>query len=254
VETAHPSSLLGKSRSAAAVVELLMARRGLRLNEAINLTSQARPVIDIAPTFKQQLMDLELKLWPDLPPSVVLSLKSRRPVLSSSSRSRGAVPRSRSEPPKPRERKLKPKVGVTDAPTANVQGWFPTVLPSEERKQDEVSTSFDSGGDGSFDNSSSFPPFNQRKADSQSESIRRGSPEKGADMRPPVNLGVDNAFDEGIENKTFRSRAALDEMQSFEPPGPRLATTTPTICLEDTAPYSRTSRYSPVTCYLLDLA
>ena len=73
----------GKSRSAASVVQFLMQEHGLSLKDALFATKTARPGIDINCTFKQQLMDLEAKLWPGKAPSIVLSLKSRKPVLTS---------------------------------------------------------------------------------------------------------------------------------------------------------------------------
>ena len=76
----------GKSRSATAVVQYLMQVEQLTLKEAMDATKQARPSIDINVGFRQALMDLEQALRPGAPPSVVLSLKSRRPALSSASR------------------------------------------------------------------------------------------------------------------------------------------------------------------------
>jgi len=60
----------------------------MSLKEAMDTTMRARPSIDINVGFRQALMDLEKVLRPDEAPSVVLSLKSRRPVLSSASRQR----------------------------------------------------------------------------------------------------------------------------------------------------------------------
>lgn len=75
----------GKSRSTTAVVQYLM-HSGMKLKEALAITKAARPSIDINVGFRQALMDLERDLWPEEPPSVVLPLKSKRPVLSSASR------------------------------------------------------------------------------------------------------------------------------------------------------------------------
>jgi len=75
----------GKSRSTTAVVQYLM-HSGMKLKEALAITKAARPSIDINVGFRQALMDLERDLWPDEPSSVVLPLKSKRPVLSSASR------------------------------------------------------------------------------------------------------------------------------------------------------------------------
>jgi hypothetical protein len=91
----------GKSRSATACVQYLMQKQqqqqqqtrdsqqqthgGLRLKQAMEAVKRARPVIDVNVTFKKELMDLERRLWPNEPPSVVLKLTSRKPVLSSSS-------------------------------------------------------------------------------------------------------------------------------------------------------------------------
>ena len=91
----------GKSRSAACVVQLLMrpaaeGGRGLSLRDALRATRAARPAVDINPGFRRALMDLERQLWPGREPSVVLDLRSRRPVLSSAARpsKRAAAPPS----------------------------------------------------------------------------------------------------------------------------------------------------------------
>jgi hypothetical protein len=76
----------GKSRSTTAVVQYLM-HTGLKLKVALDITKAARPSIDINVGFRQALMDLEKELWPHEPPSVLLSLKSKRPVLTSAARS-----------------------------------------------------------------------------------------------------------------------------------------------------------------------
>lgn len=70
------------------MVQYLMQVEHMSLKEAMDTTKQARPSIDINVGFRQALMDLERKLRPQEAPSVVLSLKSRRPVLSSASRQR----------------------------------------------------------------------------------------------------------------------------------------------------------------------
>jgi hypothetical protein len=75
----------GKSRSATACVQHLMqCGPKLRLREAMGAVKGARPVVNINFTFKKELMDLERRLWPDEPPSLVLKLTSRKPVLTSS--------------------------------------------------------------------------------------------------------------------------------------------------------------------------
>ena len=76
----------GKSRSACAVVQYLMTAHGLTLRAALAATKHARPCININATFRAQLMALEASLRPGEPPSIVLSLRDRRPTLTSASR------------------------------------------------------------------------------------------------------------------------------------------------------------------------
>ena len=74
-----------------------MQVEGRTLKEALAQTSEARPVIDINAGFKKALMKLEADLRPNEPPSVVLDLSPRFPVLSSASRPPKAARRKSSE-------------------------------------------------------------------------------------------------------------------------------------------------------------
>lgn len=74
----------GKSRSATSVIQYLMYRRNMLLKDALKITKERRPVIQLNVGFKKMLMELEEKLFPDQAPSIKLKLKSRKPVLSSS--------------------------------------------------------------------------------------------------------------------------------------------------------------------------
>lgn len=76
----------GKSRSATSVIQYLMYRRNMLLKDALKITKERRPVIQLNVGFKKMLMELEEKLFPDQAPSIKLKLKSKKPVLSSSRR------------------------------------------------------------------------------------------------------------------------------------------------------------------------
>mmetsp|Transcript_4535 Transcript_4535/g.5801 ORF Transcript_4535/g.5801 Transcript_4535/m.5801 type:complete len:337 (-) Transcript_4535:330-1340(-) len=101
----------GKSRSATAVVQYLMQVEKMNLKQAMAATRAARPCIDINITFRKALMALERELRPDEEPSVKLRLTSRKPVLSSASRSTSRSARSKSAPIK-RMEETKERVAV----------------------------------------------------------------------------------------------------------------------------------------------
>jgi len=76
----------GKSRSATAVIQYLMQVEAMSLKDALGAVKAARPVVQLNVGFRKQLMDLEARLRPTEPPSIILKLKSAKPTLSSSNR------------------------------------------------------------------------------------------------------------------------------------------------------------------------
>lgn len=76
----------GKSRSACAMAAHLMLEEQMKLVSALRAVQSARRSIKLNSGFKRQLMELEKRLYPDAPPSIILSTTSAKPLLSSRNR------------------------------------------------------------------------------------------------------------------------------------------------------------------------